>query len=85
MMRRCSRGRGIGVRMNWIVLLPAVVIHAVLTASQYHQMDLRCSDLTVTVTKTITKSNSDSFTQTITKTESKINTETILKLTQITE
>jgi len=29
-----------------------------------------CSDLAVTVTKTITKSNSDSFTQTITKTES---------------
>ena len=40
------------------------------------------SDLVVTVTKTITKSNCASFTQTITKTESKSNTKTILKLSQ---
>jgi len=47
----------------------------------------RRSDLVVTVTKTITKSNCASFTvtQTITKTKSKSNTKTILKLNQITE
>ena len=48
-------------------------------------LSLLTSDLVVTVTKTITKSNCASFTQTITKTESKSNTKTILKLNQITE
>jgi len=43
------------------------------------------SDLVVTKTKTITKSNCSSFTQTITKTKSKSNTKTILKLNQDTE
>ena len=41
-----------------------------------------CSDLVVTITTTITKSNCSSFTQTVTITKSKSNIKTILKLNQ---
>jgi len=46
---------------------------------------VRVSDLVVTITTTITKSNCSSLTKTVTITKSKSNIKTILKLNQNTE